>query len=68
MWDGSPVPAALRCRVLREWARVELINAQIAELESGRLELVKAWQSPEAETDLAASVMLAHLLPSAQVL
>lgn len=49
MWDGSPVPLAIRCRVTREWARVELINQQIGELEADRLELVKEWDSPEAE-------------------
>ncbi|MCI0371674.1 MAG: IS110 family transposase, partial [candidate division NC10 bacterium] len=49
MWDGSPVPAALRCRLLREWERVELINRQIRELEDDREELVREWESPEAE-------------------
>ena len=49
MWDGSPVPAALRCRLLREWTRVELINRQIRELEDDREELVREWDSPEVE-------------------
>lgn len=49
LYDGRPVPPALHCRLVREYARVELLDAQIRELERDRTELVKEWEGPEAE-------------------
>jgi len=49
LYDGRPLPPALHCRLVREYARVELIDAQIHELERDRAELVKEWQAPEAD-------------------
>ena len=36
LWDGMPVPAGLRARLTRVWRQLELLNAQLAELESER--------------------------------
>lgn len=49
LYNGRPLPPALHCRLVREWARIELIDAQIRELEADRAELVKEWEGPEAE-------------------
>jgi transposase len=49
LYDGRPLPPALHCRLVREYARVELLDNQIRELERDRAELVKEWEGPEAE-------------------
>lgn len=49
LYDGRPLPPALHCRLVREYARVKLIDAQIRELEVDRAELVKEWEAPEGE-------------------
>lgn len=49
LWDGSRLPAALHCRLLREQQRLELLGQQIRELEAERAELVREWQGQEAE-------------------
>ena len=36
LWDGTPVPVGLRARLTRVWRQLELLNAQLAELESER--------------------------------
>ena len=36
LWDGTPVPAGLCARLTRVWRQLELLNAQLAELESER--------------------------------
>ena len=36
LWDGSLVPSALRARLVREWAKVEFLTAQLKELEAQR--------------------------------
>ena len=41
LWDGSAVAVALRARLEREWAKVELLTMQIRELEAERVWLVK---------------------------
>ena len=46
LWDGSPVPAELRGRLLREHERLALLQTQIKELERQRRELVR--EAPEA--------------------
>lgn len=40
-WDGSPVPPELMAQLEREWARHELVNAQIKELEREQRERVR---------------------------
>jgi transposase len=49
LYDGRPLPPALHCRLVREYARVGLLDSQIRELERDRAELVKEWEGPEAE-------------------
>lgn len=44
LWDGSSLPAALRARLEREWAKVELLTAQIRELEAERVRLLRSSQ------------------------
>jgi transposase len=38
-WDGAPVPAGFRARLTRVWRQLELLNAQLAELEAERAAL-----------------------------
>src|SRR5919109_4777682 len=35
-WDGSPLPAALRARLKREWQKVQQLTEQIGSLEAAR--------------------------------
>jgi transposase len=39
LWDGTPVPAGLRARLTRVWRQLELLNAQLDELEAERAAL-----------------------------
>jgi transposase len=39
VWDGTPVPAGLRGRLTRVWRQLELLNAQLKELETARAAL-----------------------------
>jgi hypothetical protein len=36
LWDGRPVPAGLQARVTRVWQQLELLDAQLDELETAR--------------------------------
>lgn len=36
-WDGTPIPAGMQARLVREFARLELVDRQIAELEQERV-------------------------------
>jgi transposase len=49
LWDGSPLPPALRCRLLREHERLECVQRQILELEGDRAELLRECHSTETE-------------------
>jgi transposase len=49
LYDGRPLPPALHCRLVRENARIELLDSQIRELETDRAELAKEWEAPEAD-------------------
>jgi transposase len=49
LYNGRPLPPALHCRLVRVYARIELLDAQIRELEADRAELIKEWEGPEAE-------------------
>jgi transposase len=48
-WDDQEVPPALRERVLREFERWQLVERQIHDLESKRLEAIRSDQAPEVE-------------------
>lgn len=48
-WDGGRLPPALHCRLLREHRRLGLIEEQIRELESERLEIVREAREPAIE-------------------
>lgn len=50
-WDGTPLPAALRARLEREWAMVEVLAARIAELKRLRRHEITAG------TDAASAAM-----------
>jgi transposase len=39
LWDGTPIPEGLRARLTRGWRQLELLNAQLEELESARAAL-----------------------------
>ncbi len=55
LWDGSPLPPGLQARVLREFARMALVNQQIKELETERREIIRTATDPQTE-------MIRHLL------
>lgn len=46
LWDGSPLPAALHCRLLREHERLQCLQRQIVELEGDRAECLRECGSP----------------------
>ena len=48
-WNGEPVPPGLRDRLLREFARWQLVCAQIAALNRQREDRIGQEQSPEME-------------------
>jgi transposase len=56
-WDGSPLPVALRRRVLREWEKVQFLTQQIQALVRERRKLVREATDPA----LAKVLQLAHL-------
>jgi transposase len=39
LWDGTPVPPGLKARLMRVWRQLELLNAQLADLETARAAL-----------------------------
>lgn len=46
LWDGAALPVALRARLEREWAKVELLTAQIRQLEGEREEALRSGTAP----------------------
>lgn len=46
LWDGTGLPGGLRARLEREWAKVELLTAQIRELEGAREEALRTGTAP----------------------
>jgi transposase len=40
-WDGSPLPADLRARLLREFERMQVVNRQVRELEKERARRIR---------------------------
>ncbi len=55
LWDGSPIPPGLQARVIREFARIELVNQQIKALEAERRQIIRTATDPQTE-------MIRHLL------
>jgi transposase len=49
LWNGSPLPPALHCRILREHERVVCVHRQIVELEGDRAECLKECRSSAVE-------------------
>jgi transposase len=49
VWDGSPLPAALRRRLVREWAKAEGLTGQIKELEAERARELRTSMDPVVE-------------------
>lgn len=39
LWDGTPVPAGVRARLTRGWQQLELLNAQLEEVDAERAAL-----------------------------
>jgi transposase len=50
LWDGSPLPSAMRARLQREWVKVELLTDQIQVLEAERSAEVRSSTDPVVET------------------
>jgi transposase len=48
-WDGTPVPPALKRRILHEFERWQLIERQISELETQRRVEIRTDPSPQGE-------------------
>lgn len=49
LWDGSRVPPALRERILREFERLQLVQAQIRALEAERARQIREERSPQGD-------------------
>ena len=49
LWDGTVLPPGLRARLEREWAKVELLSAQIRQLEGERAERLRSGTEPAVE-------------------
>jgi transposase len=50
IWDGSRLPPALHCRVLREHERLLCVQRQITELQADRAESLRECQSPAVQS------------------
>lgn len=49
LWDGTALPAGVRARLAREWAKVALYTAQIRQLEGERAALLQTGTAPAVE-------------------
>jgi transposase len=49
LWDGSPIPSGLRCRLLRVYAHYQFLSEQIAALEAERRALLQSSQDASLE-------------------
>jgi transposase len=49
LWDGTAVPPGLRARLEREWVKVELLTAQMRQLEGERAEALRSDPAPAVE-------------------
>jgi transposase len=48
-WDGAGVPAGMRQRLLREFARWQMVGQQIRQLERERAQQIRKGETPEVE-------------------
>ena len=48
-WDGTALPVALRQRLEREWAKVQLLTTHLKALEAERRRIVRCSPDPMAE-------------------
>jgi transposase len=49
LWDDSPLPPGMQARVLREFARIQLLNEHIKELEAERRQTIRTATDPQTE-------------------
>lgn len=49
LWDGSSLPPGMKTRVLREFARIQLVNQHIKELEAERRQVIRTGSDPQTE-------------------
>ena len=49
LWDGSRLPPAVHCRILREHERMMCLQRQIVELQADRAESLRECQSPAVQ-------------------
>jgi transposase len=49
LWDGRPLPPGMKARVLREFARIQLVNQHIKELETERRQTIRTATDPQTE-------------------
>lgn len=47
LWDGSPLPSGIRCRIERATARLELVERQIKELEHFQVAEIREATAPD---------------------
>jgi len=66
-WDGSPLPAGLQSRLVREWERVGFYTTLIEQLESARRELLRHAQDPAIEKVRQLNLLRGIGVPSAWV-
>ncbi len=48
-WDGSALPASLKTRLQREYQRLQLLQAQVKELEQARVEAIRHGEDESVE-------------------
>lgn len=49
LWNGRPLPPGMQTRVLREFARIQLVNQHIKALEAERREIIRTASDPQTE-------------------
>jgi transposase len=49
LWDDTPLPPGMQARVLREFARIQLVNEHIKELEAERRQAIRTATDPQTE-------------------
>lgn len=49
LWDGSPLPPALKARVLREFDRIQLVNQHINHLHTQQRQSIRTATDPQSE-------------------
>ena len=49
LWEGSPLPSGMKARVLREFARIQLVNQHIKVLEAEQRRIIRTAADPQTE-------------------